>query len=231
MLALLPLAAAQLGDPRVQRVLVKSLFLTLLLFIAAVSLVGWLATGSNPCGWGPLGGDCTIRVGAGMVAAFVFGLLSLWLLFPAVAIGILGLYADEVVAAVEERHYPEAARRARPPSAARSVATGLRSAGRLTLWNLLALPFYALLLVTGVGPLLLFFTVNALALGRDLGEMVAARHLQGSEVGRWLEATRGRRALLGLLTAVLFSVPFANLLAPVLGAAMATHLFHRERPS
>ncbi len=224
----LSLALGQLGDPRIRRVLAKSLLLTLLLFAAAAALVGWLVTGSNPCGLGPLDYECTIGGGTGTLAAILLGLASIWFLFPAVAIGVLGIFADEVVEAVEARHYPAAAASGRSPSFVKGLAVGLRSAGRIVLWNLIAAPFYLLLLVTGIGPFLLFFAVNALALGRDLGEMVAMRHLSGDALKAWLAASRGRRALLGLGATLLFMVPFANLLAPVLGAAIATHLFHRE---
>jgi uncharacterized protein involved in cysteine biosynthesis len=228
MLSAFSMAVAQLGDPRIRRVLVKSLLATLALFVAAASLVGWLVTGTNPCGFGPLDYQCTIGGSAGAAAAVLLGLASLWFLFPAVAIGVLGIFADEVVEAVEARHYPQAAQSGRSPSFAKGAATGLKSAGRILLWNLLAAPFYLILLVTGIGPFLLFFAVNALALGRDLGEMVAVRHLSGEALEAWLAASRGRRALLGLGATLLFMVPFANLLAPVLSAAVATHLFHRR---
>jgi uncharacterized protein involved in cysteine biosynthesis len=217
-------AVGQLGDPAVRRILAKSLAVTLLLFAAAAALGGWLLTGSNPCGLGPLDGECAIGPDQGVLAALLLGAAGLWFVFPAVAIGVIGFFADEVVEAVEARHYPHARGRAVPVG--RSLGLSLRSAGRLVLWNLLALPFYILLLVTGVGPFLLFSAVNALALGRDLGEMVAARHYEGEALERWLAATRGRRALLGLGAAWLFLIPFANLLAPLLGAAAATHLFH-----
>jgi CysZ protein len=227
MISAFTLALGQLGDPRIRRVLLKSLLVTLTLFALASALVGWLLTRTNPCGLGPLDGNCELGSGAGALAAVVFALVGLWLLFPAVAIGVIGLFADEVVAAVEARHYPGAAGRDLPFR--RSLGMGLRSAGRLVLWNLLALPFYVLLLVTGIGPFLLFFAVNALALGRDLGEMVGARHLDGAALERRLAATRLSRALLGLIATWLFMIPFANLLAPVLGAAAATHLYHRGR--
>jgi uncharacterized protein involved in cysteine biosynthesis len=45
----------------------------------------------------------------------------------------------------------------------------------------------------------------------------------------WRRATKGQRFLLGLADATLFLIPFVNLAAPVLGAAMATHLFHGRR--
>ncbi|MFN3387909.1 MAG: EI24 domain-containing protein [Allosphingosinicella sp.] len=227
MLSAFPLAFAQLGDPRIRRLLLKSLLLTLAVFAAAAALAGWLLTGANPCGLGPLDGACEIGAGMGALAAVLLGLAGLWFLFPAIAIGVIGFFADEAVAAVEARHYPHRIGRDLPFG--RSLAMGLRSFGRIVLWNLLAAPFYLVLLVTGIGPFLLFFAVNALALGRDLGEMVAARHLEGAALKRWLAATRLRRALLGLVATLLFVVPVANLLAPVLSAAAATHLFHRER--
>jgi CysZ protein len=229
MFSALPLALSQLGDPRVRRVLVKSLLLTLAIALALAVLAGWLLTGTNPCGLGPLNYDCSIGLGAGTLAAILMTLLGLWLLFPAIAIGVMGIFSDEVVEAVEARHYPAAAASGRSLPIGRSIALGLRSAGRILLWNILALPFYILLLVTGIGPFILFLAVNALALGRDLGEMVAVRHLKPEELERWLQRTRFQRALLGTVATGLFMIPLANLLAPVLSAAMAAHLFHKER--
>jgi uncharacterized protein involved in cysteine biosynthesis len=229
MLRALSLSFGQIGDPRVRSVLVKSLLLTLLIFAAVAALAGWLLTGSNPCGIGPLDYDCTIGGGSGAAIALLLGAASLWFLFPAVAIGVMGIFSDEVVEAVEARHYPTAAAAARRPTMAEGLSLGLRSAGRILLWNALAIPFYVLLLVTGFGPFLLFFAINAVALGRDLGEMVAVRRHRGAALEAWLAATRGRRALLGLLVTFLFMIPFANLLAPVIGAAMATHLFQEGR--
>ena len=228
MLKALPLAFAQLGDPRIRRVLVRSLLLTLALFVAVAAAAGWLLTGLDACAMAWSGRSCEIGGGLGALAAVLLGLASLWLLFPAVAIGVLGIFADEVVEAVEARHYPVAARTGRSPSIARGLRLGLASAGRLLGWNLVALPFYILLLVTGVGPFLLFLLVNALALGRDLGEMVAVRHLEGEALRHWLARTRARRAMLGLAATGLFMIPLVNLLAPILGAAMATHLYHAE---
>ena len=222
------LALGQLRDPRIVRVLAKSVLLSLLLFALAATLVGWLLTGTNPCGWGPLDGQCTVGGGAGAAVALLLALAGMWFLFPAVAIGVMGLFADEVVDAVEERHYPAAAAAARRPGTAEGIGLGLRSAGRLILWNLLAIPGYVLLLVTGIGPFLLFFAINAIALGRDLGEMVELRRHRGEVLKRRLAATRVRRAALGLVVTFLFMIPFANLLAPVIGAAMATHLFRGE---
>ena len=108
---------------------------------------------------------------------------------------------------------------------------GLRSSGQILLYNLLALPFYLVLLVTGVGPIILFVIVNGLAFGRDLGELATARHGTRAEGKAWLTTHRGETRLLGIAVSALFLIPFANLIAPVLGVAAAVHLYQRGRPN
>lgn len=85
------------------------------------------------------------------------------------------------------------------------------------------------MLFTAIGPAIAFFLVNGWLLGRDLGDMVASRHIDDATMRGWRKATRGQRFVLGLAVAGLFVVPLANLFAPILGAAMATHLFHGGR--
>ena len=58
--------------------------------------------------------------------------------------------------------------------------------------------------------------------------MVAVRHLPDDDLARWRGVTRLSRFTLGAAGTALFFVPFVNFVAPVLGAAMATHLFHRR---
>lgn len=217
------LSSAQLGDPAVLRVFLKSTAVTLALFVLLGVGVWWITQAllASWIGWGATG---LATIFALFVSAF-----ALWLLFRAVAVAVLGLFADEVVAAVEARHYPAALATARPVPFARSLATGLGSAGRVVLVNLAMLPVYVLLLATGIGTAAAFFLVNGWLLGRDLGDMVASRHLDGQGLAAWRARTGPRRFLLGLGGTGLFVIPFLNLAAPVLGAAMATHLFHRDR--
>jgi CysZ protein len=221
MVRALLLSIGQLGDPPVLRVLAKSLAATLALF-AALGFALWWLVDAALAGWAYHGAL------AGLAATVVIA-LAFWLLFRAVAILVIGLYADTIVAAVERRHYPDAAARARDVPLTRGLALGLGSAARFVAINLLLLPVYVALLVTGVGTAALFFLVNAWLLGRDLGDMVAARHLPRAAMRDWRAATAGRRFVLGLAGTALFVVPLLNVLAPVLGAAMATHLYHGAR--
>ncbi|WP_419825968.1 EI24 domain-containing protein [Sphingomonas sp.] len=228
MLSAFTRAAGQLGDPAIVRILVRSLLVTLLIFAALGALAAWALAGVDPCGW--WGEEsCALGVSASGLGALLATALLLWLLFPAVAIGVVSAYMDEVVGAVERCHYPRAAATARSLGWGRLAWIGLRSSLRVFLYNLIALPLYLVLLVTGVGTLIAIVVVNGIAFGRDLGELVAARHLDRAGVRLWLRESRGARAVLGMIVTALFLVPVVNLIVPVLAAATATHLFHETR--
>jgi len=226
-IASLLLALRQMGDPAILRILAKSALVTLALFL----LLGW-------AGWHAL--DWAIaRLGLGDAALAGWGdalrgaasalltLLAGWLLWRILALAVIQFYADEVVLAVETRHYPDAAANRRELSFGQELSTGLRGAARALLANLVILPFALVLLVTGVGTALLFWAVNALLLGRELQDMVWLRHRRDTE--EIAPAGALQRFLLGGVVAAVMLVPFVHFLAPVLGAAGAAHLIHRER--
>lgn len=229
MIGIVSLALGDLTDARIVALLFRSLVVTLLVFILLGIAIGWVLAGSDPCAmFGNL--DCTLDGAASGIGAVALTLLGMWFLFPAVALGVMCAYVDRVAAIIEARHYPVDAAQARQAGVGGAALLGLRSAGRVLLYNAVALPFYILLLVTGIGPLILFILVNGAAFGRDLGDMVSARHGDRPSRSAWLKASRAPRMLIGSTVTALFLVPFANLIAPVLGVAMTTHLYMRTRP-
>lgn len=211
----------QLGDPVFLKVLAKSLALTLVLFaIAGVGLY-WLLYGFfGWLGWRETGGF------AAAVAAVLIAAATGWLLFRVVAIAVIGLFTDEIVDAVEAKHYPHHHARATSAGYGAQVRVALASAGRAIGWNIVAAPLYILLMFTVIGPAIAFFLVNALLLARDLGELVAIRHVPRERWRDWRRETRGKRMQIGLVAGGLFVIPVANLLAPILSAAMAAHMLH-----
>jgi CysZ protein len=217
----LALAFAQLGDPRVLKVLGKSLAVTLAIF-AALGLALWrgLAWSLDSYAAG-YGGEL------GALIAIVLAVIAGWLLFRIVALAVLQFFADEVVLAVEARHYPEAAASARRLPFREDLRNAVSGAARAVIVNLVALPFAVVLLVTGIGTALLFWAVNAWLLGRELEQMAWLRHRHESDARSPVGATT--RFLLGGIVAAMLLVPFVNFIAPVLGAAAATHLVHRRR--
>lgn len=207
-----------LAEPVVLRLLVKTVLLTSVAF-AALGIGGFYALDAG-LAWIGLDRD----YGVSALLAAVLTLLGAWLLFRIVALAVLQFFADEVVVAVERRSYPQAAATARKLAMHEEARVALAGAGRALGLNLVALPFALLLLFTGIGPALLFWAVNAWLLGRELVEMVWLRHCPAP--GAPAPVGRVERFLLGGAIAALLAVPFANLVAPVLGAAAATHLVH-----
>lgn len=194
------------------RLMAKTLVLTALLFglLGAALWAGFRALRLH-FGWGGGGLDESAATALVMIAAG-------WLLFRATAMAVMGLFADDIIEAVERDNYPKAALTARPVGWARSLRFALVSLGRTIGWNLIALPAYIALLATGIGTVGLFLALNAYLLGRDMADMVEPRHPAlppMSRSGRWL---------IGLVSALMFLVPVANLLAPIFSAAMAVHM-------
>ncbi len=203
------------------RLLFRTLLLTLLAFaVLAAALWTGIHAARLHYGWMPGAG----WGGLAEATATAIGVIAAgWLLFRATAMAIMSLFADDIVIAVERDSYPAAAARARPVGWGRSLRFALRSIMRAVGWNLLALPAYLLLLVTGIGTLGLFLILNAALLGRDMADMVEPRHPDLPPI------PRGGRWLMGLASALIFLVPLLNLLAPIWSAAMAVHMLHGAR--
>lgn len=224
--AALAKAVAQLGDRMVAAVVIKSIAITLMLFaLAGAGLYAGMAAlfrseavaGILPEGFAPA---------AQALAAAVLGIVAFWLLFRVVAIAVLQIFADEIVAAVETRHYPALAAAARPLPFRRDMANAAKGLARTAGYNLLALPVAGLLAFTAIGPALVLLGVNAVLLGRELTDMAWLRHCRGEEAAN--PVPRSERVLLGAAIAGLMLVPLANLLAPVIGAAAGAHLVMRR---
>lgn len=213
-------AMGQLTDRAVMAVAAKSIAVTLVLFAGlGVGLYFALAAGFAWLGWAPVQGATVLLT---VLSAALLG----WLLFRVLALAVLQIFADDVVQAVEAKHYPALAARARPLAFHRELAQALRGLLRALGYNLLALPLAAALAFTAIGPALVLLAVNAVLLGRELTDMAWLRHCQGD--ARTNPVGPGERALLGAAMAGLMLVPFAGLLAPVIGAAAGTHLVLRR---
>lgn len=216
-------ALGQIGDPRFRRVLGLGVLLSFGLLIGVYALFLWGVQALTPESVeipfvGPVGGLHTLLSWASL---FLMLGLSVFLMVP-VASAFCGLFLDDVVEAVEARHYP-----ALPPVPRLPWGDALIAAFNLSAM-LVAVNLLALFLYSFVGPAapLLFWAVNGYLLGFEYFGLVAQRRL-GREGARALRRRhRGTVWLAGALMAAPLSVPLVNLLIPVLGAATFTHIVH-----
>ncbi len=217
-------ALGQLGDSRFLRVVAWGLGLSLALLVGAYAglllLIDWLAPATLDIPFvGPVGGlETLLSVGS----FFLMIGLSIFLMVPVAAV-FSGLFLEDVVQAVEDRHYPTLPP-ATPLKLSDSLIDALNFLGLLVAANVLALILYFF-----AGPFipLVFWAVNGLLLGREYFTLVAMRRLgrQGAKALRARHA--GKVWLAGALMAAPLSIPLVNLVVPVLGVATFTHMFHR----
>ncbi|KYO51151.1 MAG: hypothetical protein CMO30_23435 [Tistrella sp.] len=181
--------------------------------------VGWVdATGLTGIGWL----DTTISY-AGDFAVIV---ISAWLLFVPITSAVMGLVIDEVAGVVERRSYPGL-----PPAKGAgfwaSLWSGVRFGVFALLLNLLVLPLYFVPVVN----LVLFVGLNGILLSREYFELAALRRLGTAEAKAMRLRHRTTLFVHGAAVSFLFAIPFVNLTAPIIAAALFTHLFTliRER--
>ncbi|MCJ9429788.1 EI24 domain-containing protein [Kordiimonas marina] len=153
-------------------------------------------------------------------------LIGSYALFPAIVSMVMGMLTDQIATAVEEEYYPHRVG-TRPVPILDMLWGSLKLMLAMIALNLLALvPYLILFLSTaGTGALILFAAINGYLLGREYFEMVAVRHMPLKEVERMRSRYSGKVFMGGAVTAGLFAIPFLNILAPIIGAAVMTHIF------
>jgi len=220
----LRLATGQMFDPRFRRVLLLGIALTVTLLIAFYAgflwLIADLTTGTLTL---PAVGEVTwLGDLLGWASFFLVVFFSMFLMIP-VASAITSLFLDDVADAVEAEHYPE-----QPPVPRVSLAEGLRETVAFLVLligaNLLAMALYVAL--PPLAPVI-FYALNGWLLGREYFQIAAMRREGRAGAAALRRRHRGQIWLAGCLMAVPLSIPFLNLLVPVLGAAAFTHTYHR----
>jgi uncharacterized protein involved in cysteine biosynthesis len=220
MLAALFKAFAQLTDPALRRVVRLGVLGAVACYVVLVALV-WFGLPQIRFfdqGWADTGAGVALAL-----AALVLPILF----FPALVTTIMSAMLDGVADAVEARHYPQL-NWPRPQKWGEIVAGTLRFLLLTVVVNLLALPVYLALLLTGL-TVAVAVVVNGYLLGREYFELVAARRMEPAAMRLAFRNHLGRLWLAGAVIAVLFSLPLVNLVAPVVATAFMVHLFQSLR--
>lgn len=217
-------ALGQLGDRRFRRVALIGIVLAFALLAAIYVLFVLVLQSLAPDAItlpliGPVNGvDALI----GWASLFLMIGLSVFLMVP-VASAFTGIFLEDVVEAVEERHYPTLPQ-ITPPPLGDTLRDTINFLGLVIAVNIGALFLYPF---AGPASPLLFWAMNGFLLGREYFTLVALRRI-GRDGAR---AMRRKHSLTiwaaGTLMAAPLSIPLINLIVPVLGVATFTHLFQR----
>jgi len=218
MVAALFRAIAQLRLPALRRFVVLGLGLALASFVVLWIGIAVLLGRTTLFEWGPLNWLVDL-LGAAAV------LVLSWLLFPAVVTMVMGFFLERIAATVESLDYPGRGP-ARSAPLIETVATTARLMSLTVLLNLLALPVY--LLAPGIN-FFVFLGINGYLFGREYFEVVALRRLDPTAARAARRRFAGRVFTGGVVIAGLFTVPFVNLVVPVVATAFMVHLFENLR--
>ena len=223
-------AAQQLPDPRLRRVLLIGIAGSLAIFVL-LWMVVWWAVGAVT--WEDVWGLSWLMETFPSVASAVGGvaftavmLIVTFLFFPAVITIIVGFFLEEVVQAVEARHYPgEPEPRPQPLSEVLAITTkfALLVAGL----NILFLPIYLLLFLVPPLNIILYYLLNGYLVSREYYELVALRRLEPRPARQLRQRHRGRILFAGVILVFFMTIPIINFVTPVLAAAFMVHIYQK----
>jgi len=209
-----------LSDGKLQKVVLMSLGLAaaavVVALVSAWVLADWILV--SYLSWFP---DWAIS--AGDIGATIGVLGLMWIMFPAIVTGFAGMFLDGAARQVELRHYPNEKPGVEPPLWP-SIWSSLKFTGVVVVVNIILVPLY----IIGIffPPLLLvIFLVNGWLMGREYFELVGYRHLPPGGVYDARRKNSATVLLGGIAIAIGFTIPFLNLLVPVVGVAMMVHVF------
>ncbi|MBD9525712.1 MULTISPECIES: EI24 domain-containing protein [Paracoccus] len=207
--------------PRIFGVVVLGVALTLVLFVALQAAAFWAVRLFAPETLSlPWIGEVTLGPALSWGTLLLFPIMSIFLMAPVTA-GFAGLFAERVADAVEETHYPGI--KGLPVNFMDGLWESLAVMGAVigvTLLTLVLTPF--------IGPFasILFYLANGWLLGREFFQMAARRHLHAPQANALRQRMLRQSTTLGVLLTLLVTIPFVNVLVPVLAAAGFTHLYH-----
>ncbi len=215
------LAWGDLFRPRIFRVLLLGVGLTIGLFLGLQAAIFFAIRNFAPATL-----NLPVIDEIGLAATLSWGSLALlplmgFFLMAPVAAGFAGLFAEQVADAVERVHYPQSI------GSSVDFIEGLLE----TLPIIVAVIGVGLLCLIAspfLGPFapVLFYGANGWLLGREFYQMAARRHLPEAEATALRQRNGSKTTGLGVLIALLLTVPLLNIVVPVLTAAGFTHLFH-----
>ena len=219
MINLFLMSFSQLPDPAFRRVIIKAILLSVFVFVFLAIIVWFVLSETNFFTF------WLFETFADMLGGFT-AIVIAWLLFPTLASFFITLFLEDIVEAVESRHYPDTLlEKINNPSA--TFINSLRFTAIALLLNILAIPFYFFTIWFPPLGIFVFYCLNGYLLGREYFELVALRHIKMEDIPSIRQSNRWQLFLFGSVTTFLFTIPIINFLAPILGVTGMTHFFRK----
>ncbi|MEQ8284270.1 EI24 domain-containing protein [Thalassospira sp.] len=203
---------SQFSDPRFRKVVLIGVAGALATIVGLWVLI-WFALNSvtffTDGGWLESAVDWILGIGLTLLVL---------LLFPAATVLISSLLLDQIADAVEDKYYPTLPD-TRPQPISEALIGGLKFALTALALNILILP----LLLAGPLYVIAFYTMNGYLLSREYFELVAARRYDARTVEAIRKSRQKKLWVAGIGLTFLMTIPFVNLVAPIIATAFMVH--------
>ena len=207
----------QLNDPATRQLVWLSIGITAVTFVILFTFIEMALryTSIFQTGWMEAVADILGRLAGGVLT---------WLLFPAAISAVVGLFLERVVRTVEARHYP-ALQEIEERSSVESLLTAIKFLVTLVALNL-ALVFF---IFTGPLYMILYYLVNGYLISREFFELVAIRRIDIGSASALRKQFQTPLLIIGIIFAIIMTIPIVNLLTPIVATATMVHLFEKWR--
>ena len=209
-------AVSQINDPALRRVVLFGVSGAAIIFILLSSLAWWLQdTYANSMlenlmkGWGLWEWLLSLILAFINFLSIISILLVVTVLFPVFATLIIGFFLEDIVTAVEKKHYPDDPA-ARPQPISEVISSTLRFALLVLGLNLLFLPLYIILLFLPPLNLVLYYMLNGYCVSREYFELIAKRRMEPAMASQFRHINRGKVLIAGIIITFLLTIPIVS---------------------
>ena len=225
-------AVSQINDPALRRVALFGISGAAIILILLSGLAWWLQdTYANNAlenlmkGWELWEWLLSLILASINFLSVLSILLVMTVLFPVFATLIIGFLLEDVVTAIEKKHYPDD-QADRPQPISEVIGSTFQFTLLVIGLNLLFLPVYLILLIVPPFNLVLYYMLNGYFVGREYFALIAIRQMEPRMASQLRQNNRGKVLIAGIIITFLLTIPIVNILMPVIATAFMVHVFH-----
>ena len=148
-----------------------------------------------------------------------------WLSLPIILSSIVSLFLNKIALDVERIHYPKLPTPIQPPFI-QIIWSTVKFISILIILNLFILVISFLL------PILfpfVFLIINGYLIGREYFELIASRRIPIKEISKLRKRQSTKLLITGVILTLFMSIPFINLIVPIVATSVMVHMFEKWR--
>lgn len=217
-LTLIKKSLTQFSDKETLKLVLKTAMLTFVLLFVINTLIYLLLDWAGFYHY--LIVKLSVPIFLSKIMTFIILHLVSMLLFPALLIGVSGVFLEDIAALVEKKHYPHL-QQAKSLPVMQQVKSLMSLTAMIVFVNLLMIPFYFFPVIN----IFVFYLVNGYLISKEYFELISLRRISPQEYKKLRKRKFFGIYMGGIICSIGMTIPVLNLLVPYLSTAFMVHLF------